>query len=565
MQKVARKSASQKLQFQEWFYLILLLMGAVLFRLLLLSRHFTVGFDEVNYLKLAASGKLNGLAQVLHPYWSPLYPLAVSLTSYVIPNFEFAGLFVQIASSCLIILPLFFFVRHHFTPQIAWGTALLVAFFTFAARYSVRAETEFLYSFMALAGILLGWHSLKQLKIIPALGTGICFGLAYLTRPEGIGFVLIFSGISLAVMFYQWRSRPLFLARLGTLCLTLIAFLAVAFPYIYYLHEVTGVWTISIKGAVNQQGEMYVANMSQYHEDPFRCLTPDDKILLEDEVYHTGNFMRIAINRPQPVVNISPFTFIKKLAENYYDLLTRDLAQALTLVGVLLLGLGLFATSWSRSKILLNLYLLSFIGGFWFGLIPAFHITLRYFIPLMPLAFIWMAAGGVHLIRWFQTTLTELFKSWPRWLPVSWVSALLVIFFVLGGSILPELGKRLSASPNAIDVWAPALEQKKAGLWLQAHGVKSPIIMAYNHAVSFYAGNYQIRESVEIPENKLDRILNYARYRKVNYLVLDDRYRQYYPLLEHLYTEQDIPADLKLIYFDKARNGLRTWIYEIQY
>jgi hypothetical protein len=274
--------------------------------------------------------------------------------------------------------------------------------------------------------------------------------------------------------------------------------------------------------------------------------------------------MRIAVNQPQPVVNISPFNFIKKLAENYYDLLTRDLAQVLTFIGVLLLGLGLFATSWSRAKIFLNLYLLSYVAGFWFGLIPAFHITLRYFVPLMPLSFIWMAAGAVHLIRWFQQTLTEIIKSWPRWLPGSLVSTLLVIFFVLGGSILPELGKRLSASANATDEWSPAIEQKKAGLWLKQHGVKSPIIMAYNHAVSFYAGNYQIKESVEIPENKLDRILNYARHRNVNYLVINDRYRQYYPLLEHLYSEQDIPADLKLVYFDKEPNGLRTWIYEIQ-
>ncbi|MCI0514605.1 glycosyltransferase family 39 protein, partial [candidate division KSB1 bacterium] len=497
-------------------------------------------------------------------YWAPLYPLTVAILAYLIPDYECAGHLVQILCSTLVIFPIFFFVKRNFNQKIAFGASLLIAFFTFSAHFSARAETEFLYALVAILGILAGWQALHQKKLLAAGAAGVFWGLAYLTRPEGAGFLIIFGILNLLVILYQIGRRTKILISIALLGFTMFGFAFVAAPNILYLHRVTGEWTLSSKAKINQLGEMYVANKSKFKEHPFRSLSPDDRILLEDEIYHTGNFLSIVQKQPQPTVKISASNFIKKLAENYYDLLTRDLAQALTLVGVLLLGLGLFATSWSRSKIFLNLYLLSFIGGFWFGLIPAFHITLRYFVPLMPLAFIWIAAGGVNLIRWFQATLTELFKSWPRWLPVSWVSVLLVIFLVLGGSILPELGKRLSASPNAIDAWAPALEQKKAGLWLQAHGVKSPIIMAYNHAVSFYAGNYQIRESVEIPENKLDRILNYARYRKVNYLVLDDRYRQYYPLLEHLYLEQDIPADLKLIYFDKAQNGLRTWIYEIQ-
>ena len=121
----------------------------------------------------------------------------------------------------------------------------------------------------------------------------------------------------------------------------------------------------------------------------------------------------------------------------------------------------------------------------------------------------------------------------------------------------------MSKSILSTEEWAPCIEQKKAGLWLKKNGVKSPIIMAYNHAVSFYAGNYNIKESVEIPENKIDRILEYAKFRNVKYLVLNDRYKHHHPLIEHLYEQRDIPQNLKLIYLDKEKNSLKTLIYEI--
>lgn len=548
---------------REWFFLFLILVGAVLFRLLLMTKAYSIGFDEVNYLKLAASGRINGLNHVLHAYWSPFYPFVVALFAYIVPDFELAGRLVQIFSVLVIILLVFSFTRKKFGKRTAFAAALLLAFYTLTARYSIKAETDFIYTVMAVGGVFLAWNALEFKKVWQIFVSGLLFGLAYLTRPEGVGFLLVLLGILFLVLLYQIFTRQNIIKLVAMLVLAGIGFSLAAAPYVYYLHRETGVWTISTKGTVNQQGSMYVKNMAKYKENPFHVVSEDNTKLMQDEIYHIGNFVSRIEEEGQPVVEVSPVELLKKMAENIYKILTSALTQVLTAPLLLLLGLGLFGAAWDTKRAWLNLYFLCYVLFFWFVLIPAFHINLRYFMPVLPLSFIWVAAGAVWFVDWGTETLKKSAPNLPGWISPKTVSVVILTLIVLGGSILPELSKRLGKSKYATDEWAPALEQKKAGLWLKEQGVKSPIIMAYNHAVSFYAGNYEIKESIEIPENKIDRCLAYARHRGAKYLVLNDRYKHHHPLIAHVYEQRDVPPDLKLIYSDKMKNGLGTLIYEI--
>jgi 4-amino-4-deoxy-L-arabinose transferase-like glycosyltransferase len=548
---------------RDWFFLGLILLGAVLFRMLLLSKVNLIGFDEVNYLKLAASGRINGLNHVLHGYWSPFYPLVVALLAYLVPDFELAGRLVQIFSVLILILLVFSFARKKFGKPIAFVTALLLAFYTLAARFSIKAETDFIYTTLAIAGVFLAWNALECKKVWQMFVSGLLFGLAYLTRPEGIGFLMVLWGVLFLVLIYQLFDKQKILKIVAMILLSGIGFGLAAAPYIFYLHRETGTWTISTKGTVNQQGSMYVEHMSEYQENPFHVVSEDDTKLMQDEIYHIGNFVTRIEEQGKPVVEVSPTALLKKMAENYYKIITSALTQVMTAPLLLLMGLGLFGAVWDSQRARLNLYLLSYVLFFWFILVPAFHINLRYFMPVMPLAFIWVAAGAVWFVAWGSGTLQKSVPKWPAGRSAKVVAVVGLTVVILGASVLPELFKRLGKAKHSTEEWAPAWEQKKAGLWLKEQGIKSPIMMAYNHAVSFYAGNYQIKESIEIPENKIDRCLAYARHRGAKYLVLDDRYKHHHPLIAHVYEQKDVPPDLKLIYSDKMQNGLGTLIYEI--
>ena len=544
---------------KDWLILFAIASCAILVRLFLMSKSYAIGFDQVNYLKLAASGKINGFNHVFHTYWSPFYPLIVALFSYVIRDFELAGRLLSILCAVVIIFPLFFFVKNHFNKRIAYGASILTACYTFSAYFSVKAETEFIYSLVSLGGIILGWSALKSKRYGKAILAGILFGLAYLSRPEGIGFLIVFWVVGFVILISQIINRRKFVSYLYILVLSGIGFGAVSFPYLYYLHQATGTWTISTKGIANQLGEKYLREKKENEPHPFHVLNEDNTILLQDEVYHTGNFTTMLKPGSESGSKNLVAGIAKKLFENLYKLLTEAFTRVLPIPLIILLGLGLFVKPWSRESTLLNLYLLSYIVFFWFILIPVFHITLRYFVPLLPVSFIWIASGADNFMEWLTATIKNSFEK----LPAKLISLIVLISAILFSSILPEFGKQFKKSILSTEEWAPASEQKKAGIWLRENSADSPIIMAYNHAVSFYAGNYEIKESVEIPENGVDRLLKYAEHRGVQYLVLNDRYKHHHPLIEHLYEQRDVPLNLKLIYYDSEKNGLQTVIYEV--
>ncbi|MBN1155407.1 glycosyltransferase family 39 protein [candidate division KSB1 bacterium] len=549
---------------KDWLYLGLIIVGALLFRLIFLTRAYSIGFDEVNYLKLAASARLNGLNHAFHAYWSPLYPIAVALFSLIVSNFEMAGRFLAILCSVTLIVPLFFFVKTYYNKRIAYISSLLTAFYSFAVYFSVKAEAEFLYSLAALSGIFLGWITLDKRRVKYALWVGLLFGMCYLARPEGIGFLITFWGVLILILLVRLLNKRSIKSYVLVILLAGIGFGLISFPYLLYLRNTTGHWTISTKGTINQQGEYFVMTKSQHEINPFHSLTEDNKRLMEDEIYHLGNFVQN--NDGQQVIKIRLSGVIKKIAENVYELFNDAFAKVFPLPVLIMFALGLFGASWKRKYAFLNLYLISYLIFFWLILIPAFHITLRYFVPLLPLGLIWVAKGSVKFEQWLELLLKELKELKLSRRMIRNISILVTIAVILIGAILPEFGKHMKGTIHSTEEWAPAIEQKRAGLWLKEHSdIESPIIMAYNHAVSFYAGNYEIKESVEIPYNKVDRLLEYARYRGVDYIVLDERYRHHHQLIDHLYEKIDVPDDLELVYEDRMKNGINTLIYKIKH
>ncbi|MBN2010352.1 glycosyltransferase family 39 protein [candidate division KSB1 bacterium] len=555
--------AKYQIDMKELAWLILIFIGAIGFRLILMTKTYAVGFDEVNYLKLAADAKLNGISHVMHPYWPPLFPLALAAFSYIVPNYELAGRLLSILCNVALIFPFYFLVKQHLGKRIAYLVALLVAFYTMYAKYSVKIETEALYIFLAILGIFIGWSTLNKRSVWKSLIVGILFGGAYLLRPEGIGFLLVFLGLTGVVIIINLFSKQKVGKYFLIILLSFAGFMVVAFPYLNYLKNVTGGWTISAKGISNQLGELYLRTKAPDEPHPFHVLRDNNTRLIEDEIYHLGNFTANLKHEKTMSKDVSIFGILKKIGLHNYQIMTKEFLQVFPLPIVIILVLGLLAVPWTRKDFIFEGYLLCFVLFFWFLLIPSFHISIRYFIPLMPLCFIWLVKGGDRLKAWIEATLSNVNTIG---VPTKWIQLLatiLVVGIVVFGAIIPEFAKQMKLSRLSTQEWDPAIEQKEAGLWLKAHGVKSPIVMAYNHAVSFYAGNYDIRESVEIPENKVADLIAYARYRGVNYLVLDDRYKAKHPLISDLYEEKDIPPDLKLIYTKRQPNGLATHIYEI--
>jgi len=406
--------------------------------------------------------------------------------------------------------------------------------------------------------VLFGWWMLKNYSLAMALLTGIVSGLLYLTRPEGIGFLFIaaawvIAGVLLR-LFLISRLRAVYL-----LVFLFAGFLVVSSPYLLFLKRATGKWTLSVKGTANLQMDTPVGEPKPH----FHGLDPSNSSVRIDEIYHLGTFAS-GMNGPRnPAVKVSVKAIALKYIKNLYKVLKSGIPAFLTTLPLLFIGAGLIGRKWQVGEGKKNLYMLSFLGFYWFGVVPLFHINERYFTSMWPLVSVWIAQGGLVFYSWLKEyPLSFKLNRKPKARDaVVAASAVLALWVLL--SFLPELGRVLGRSPNSSDYWADAVEQKAAGLWLKAHGVKSPVIMARNHAVSFYAGNYDIRESVTLPSNEISRVLQYARARDVDYLVLDERYKDDYAQLAPLLEGRNVPPQLKLIYEEELPNGLKTVIYEV--
>ncbi|MCG8607636.1 hypothetical protein MJD09_21955, partial [bacterium] len=228
-----------------------------------------------------------------------------------------------------------------------------------------------------------------------------------------------------------------------------------------------------------------------------------------------------------------------------------------------LLGVGLLGKGWQLKQGIMILYLLSFITFYWFGVIPMFHINLRYFTPLWPICAVWVARGALEIYDWLSLDVDFSKLSWLRRISSDKLAAAIVFTVFLVLSFLPEFGRVIVRKPESAQFWADPVDQKKAGLWLKEHATAPKVIMSRYHTADIYAGNFEITQSITLPKSSLDRVLEYARHRGVRYLLLNERYIEWYPQMKFLLSGANGQSGLKLIYRNIDRNGLITVIYEL--
>jgi len=539
--------------------LALLLILGLVYRLFLLRYRFAVAFDEVNYVKLGVSGHLKGLSAVLHTYWSPLLPTLIAFFCGPIRDFELAARLVSVLAGTLLVIPVYFLGKYVYDKNVGLLAAVFVALFPPLAFQSTQILTEPVYMLLATTAIFFGMRMLKIYSTGFALLAGIAAGLAYLAHPQGVGFFIM---LAFWIMFGSLTGLFL-INRLRILWMVLpltLGFLLVAAPYLWYLKRATGTWTFSAKASANLQMEA----RETPEGDPFRSLNAENTSVPIDQIFHEGNFLKATNDGQTPVRQVRLGPFLKKYAENVSNVLQSAIPEVLTTIPLLLLGVGLVGSPWQPQQGKLVLYLLSFVGFFWLGVIPAFHITARYLTPLLPICALWVARGAQQIYQWLSVYM-PLFKLSKRMDVLSSNTAFVLIaaaFLML--TFVPELGRVVSRHSDSRDVWADPVEQKLAGRWLKENVSGPKIIMSRNHAVDVYAGNFDITESVTIPKSSLERVLAYAKHQHVNYLVINERYKKSYPELSFLLETTDPISGLNLIYDRKDSSGLITRIFKIQ-
>jgi hypothetical protein len=234
--------------------LIALVVGAGAVRWIAWSRTAAIFDDGPRFLAIARALDAGAWSLALRDAFHPLYPLATMGVHRALaladsaPGWEMAGALVSVVASSAAVGFLFVFVRDAFGRPPAWAAAGLLAVHSRAIEYGSDVQSDGLYLGLFAAGIWAGWRALRDRSPAAAAGAGAAAGLAYLTRPEGLGLVLALGALGALAMArrrWPWRAGAGWLAALGA------AALLCAAPYVLALHQWTGVWTLTHKKSVS--------------------------------------------------------------------------------------------------------------------------------------------------------------------------------------------------------------------------------------------------------------------------------------------------------------------------
>ncbi len=501
-----------------------------------------------------------GFVDVHHP---PLYPLMSGLLYLVTHNLETASDILYVFFGSLLVLPIYGIGRRLYGPLAGILAGLLVAlwpaFNVAVLWWGTMTEPPF-YFFVAAglwaAFVAAGFGSHRDndqasdlsgmLRLRRTWGwalAGFAFGLAYLTRPEGIWYLL---AIGLAHTIISWIRHAPWKQWLAGLVLLVLGFMVCFLPYLVHTRIYTGSWMVSEKVGITFEDSLALARGDIGEHD--RILWHLDStgkrvFFFSEESFHLSMWQQIKAN---------PRLYAKVLYLNVHSLFGRLFNnEGFPKLFLPLLVLGLFGLPWSRRRLQGELLLIA-------ATLPPltfllFFIFTRYISPLLIPMLLWAGLGLVHVSDWLEETLLAAIPRMGYW----WRKGARLLPVLVVAAMLLLLHPRVWASVTATQAVRP--EHKTAGEWLASHTPKDAVVMSRYPAIAFYAH----RRWVPSPNSDYESALRYAAANGVDYWVVDGNEKNWRPQLAFL-AEGNPPPELELVY-SVPTTGRPVYVYRLKH
>ena len=445
----AQPPAREPLPRHEWVLLAAILFLAAVLRLWLASRNAGLTMDSPLYMEMART-----LARG-EPAVGPAhhgYSAIVALVGALVPGRLLPGRIVSFAAGLMVVALGYFLVRSTLAPRWAALAASLLAFHPLLAVYSGPVMTETSYLALLVAALLL----VDRRRLF--LG-GAVLGLGYAIRPEAL---VAAAGVA-ALARGGWRGGLLVLAGFGL----------VAAPYVGYLSQERGEFTLTPKSALvrppdtePRQAEWRVGDARRPVSEPHRTL----------------------IGRFRWAMPGMAKRYLPQLAGH-----TRRLIEAWPWPLMALSLLGLAIRRGPEAGTLVHLVVLPLL---------AVGPDIRFAMLFLPALAVYAAAA----VAWSAA-------RWPRAGAAVTVAGIgLAIAGIAWGWAGPSGRHALRFDDG------PMPQMREAGEWLQRNGRPGATVMDRKAYVPFFAG----MRHVQLPDDDYETIVEYARASGVDYLVLEE-------------------------------------------
>ena len=487
------------------------------------SNELIIGNDAYDYIKLSQQFANGNFSEMLHPYWSPFYPFLLGLASIFTDSNIIPAITVSIILGSFAVPLTYFLVKQSYGNHEAIIAAVMSAFYPHLLSSVFEVGTTNVYLILIISALIIGWNAVKLNSTLRFFIIGILIGLAYLTRPEAIGYIFFFLAV---IIYHNFRQSSLSTKNTAQqLVVCLLGFIIFAAPYLYYLKQETGRWTISAK--VNNN--LFAGN---YGETSLNDLPKESPVNRS-----VGNDFKV---------------IFKAFFTNFHRF-HKMLPYIFPPILLMLIGLGLFRQIWDKERLKRELYILSFALLTIFGYLVSV-VEVPYFYVLLPIFIGWTARGIVEFINWFGETATNFLPS-DKFYLFNKTALIIVTIILLNLYVLP-LNAFMRPTESA---WQfSRYELRDAGLFLQENGISKPAVMAVDFRSAFYAKG----EFIQLKSSNLNEILKQAEETKVDYIVFDERNLKESQELHSLIEGTQTIGGFQLVYHANPQKGYKVSIYQ---
>jgi len=489
--------------------LILLVLGAVLRIAWLVSFPRVIETEGPVYAGIAQR-VLEGRTYIDHTTglqvgFPPLYPLLIGSLSFVTRDLEIAGRVASLVMGLGLIVAVFYLARQLYGERTASIAGTFVALYPVFIMLSGSCYSEATYLTLLVSGAFWGVQSLQGKGAKVCFLAGILFGLAYLTRLEGIIYPFLTATAIAAAAWIERRGwKQPFLA-----CMAVVgAFTVMATPYVIFLSHHTGHLTWEGKGTV--QYTMGRRMNSGMHEGEAEYGTDEQLTDAGPQLNH-----ELYAREHSPVKMGEFFRYSLQAAKRNRDAVFHQVVLSLTIGSpmlAVLVVLGLLGKPWSREQTLPQIYLAVLALSVLAIMLVIFRFEFRFGLPLLPFLVIWASNGVEQFADWAEGTVQGFFfRGSAGSTSVASVARWGICAVVLGLTIM---GSRYLVMFTIADRYH--LPIKEAGLWLRNKPCPR-VVMDVSAIIAFYADT----SVMPMPWADSSLALRYIAKKNPNYIVLN--------------------------------------------
>ena len=508
---------------RDFLLLVLMTLASLAVRVAALAHWGTGAIDSegTEYARIAQNlrsgigyvGMTSPGPELLFP---PLYPFLIGVASFLTGEYEWAGRLVSLVLGSLLPLPMFGIASRLFNRRTGFVAGMLTVFCPLLVSLSFAVLVEGPYITILFSAVYIVLHALDRPSIRMYCLAGGSFGLAYLTRQEAVGPLLI--AVLLALCFTEGS----FAARSKRAVAAIAVFAVVALPEVVLIYRSTGKVRLETKSSLFYAEEIRTAIGQNNNEaNPVEWAQHSINANLEstgtsnrsqaDVVRETrmkfgqlARIEKIGIRKNTPIL-------LEQLSSRW---LGAPFLPALALLGAL-------RRPWRRGLVSSHLYVMLVPLT---AMMATFSVTwtdARFYFVLVPFLTIWAANGLVGVGLWTKACIDVAGWHWispviSKWVVPGLIGLVVVLYPVKGVRSIWEFQQGSRATRGV----------KELGLWIGQQQKAQVRIMDRSTPLAFHAN----AQWVAFPYCDGDLAVRFLDAAEVDYVVLrqSEKYTQYY-------------------------------------